>query len=325
MSSGPTTIGPLTAVSGSVLSYTVPPETQAIYVQNYSKLTLLVSFAATAPTAMDSLNNQYDGVLAPGGRDTFYVQSRGASSAERSLNAMGAFTGNVWIMPVDRTSGLVNSGSISTNSDVWLSAYGPYDPPPPFPGGMPQNVDLSSQPRVVAVPIGLSHFYTNNWSLAAGHVPLISLLATWIPTPAQLAAGVCGMYVHYVWVDCAYNGTGSMSFPFDLEIQWRTSGGAAVGSAFVIARGTLVSATTSGDHWKLNPAAPLALVGQIPPTAAKVDVQINFSSGAVVAVGGTLGVVGFMDPTNVVGNAEIGVEPLLTGPALAAGYPNPVF
>src|SRR5690348_12752248 len=104
---------------------------------------------------VDSLNNQYDGVLAPGGRDTFYVQSRGASSAERSLNAMGAFTGNVWIMPVDRTASQANTGTLSTISDVWLSAYGPYDPPPPFPGGMPLNVDLSSQPRVVTVPMAL--------------------------------------------------------------------------------------------------------------------------------------------------------------------------
>lgn len=323
--SGPILIGPRLANAGGIMSYSVPAETQAIYVQNYSKLTLLVSFAATAPSATDSLNNEYDGVLAPGGRDTFYVQSRGASVAERSLNAMGAFTGNVWIMPVDRTGALVNTGSISTNSDVWLSAYGPYDPPPPFPGGMPLQVDLSSQPRVVAVPIGLSHFYTNDWALIAGHTPAVSVLATWIPSSAQLAARVCGMYFYYAWLDVQYNSTGTEAIVFNLEIQWRTAAGTAVGAAFVIAKGTIVSSTTSGDHWKLSPAAPFAAIGAIPATAAKVDVQINFWNGAVVASSGTVGLAGFMDPTNLVGDAEIGVEPLLTAPALAQGYANPVF
>lgn len=152
--SGPLVIGPRSVTAGTVLQYSsLPPDTVAIYIQNYSKLTLLVSFGVSQPTATDSLNNQYDSVLAPGGRDVFYVQARGASIAERRLNAVGAFTGNVWLMPVDRTTAQANTGTTSQMNDVWLSAYGPYDPLPPFPGGMPLNIDISSQPRVVGLPM----------------------------------------------------------------------------------------------------------------------------------------------------------------------------
>ena len=163
MTSGPIVIGPRPAIAGSVLSYSVPKETQAIYVQNYTRFTLLVSFSATEPTATDSLNNQYDGVLAAGGRDVFYVQSRGATTRERGLNAIGAFSGSVWIMPIDRTGSQANVGTVSGVNDLWVSGYGPYDPPPPITGGMPLNVDLSSQARVVAIPPPGSQALSGSW------------------------------------------------------------------------------------------------------------------------------------------------------------------
>ena len=268
MTSGPIVIGPRPAVAGSVLSYSVPKETQAIYVQNYSKLTLLVSFAATAPTATDSLNNQYDGVLAPGGRDTFYVQSRGASSAERSLNAMGAFTGNVWIMPVDRTASQANTGTLSTISDVWLSAYGPYDPPPPFPGGMPLNVDLSSQPRVVTVPMALDSF-----SFFSGRVGFPASLASVQFGPSlQLGVNIPVSMVFYLYqliITPGFDAGGAGGMDVTIQVDCQTSGGASVGFPFPITmmRYSLWWAAAAGPYDKIDWKSPYPLGVEMSPPA----------------------------------------------------------
>ncbi len=299
--SGPTLIGPFALTPGTPIHVQMSAETQAVYVQNYSRYTVLVSFSDTQPTATDSLNNQYDGVLQAGGRDVFYVQSRGASAQERRLNAIGAFTGSVWFMPIDRTSAQASTGSVSQINDLWVSAYGPYDPPPPFPGGMPVSLDLVSQPRVVVVPMSLSHFYVNTWNGVG-----TSLVATLIPTATQLAAGFAPIYLYYANV-IAGSATGTTTFA--IQLQWQNGGGGSVGSPFVFCEGKVWANATNNTatQWEFRPGFPLGAVGPMPGGAAQAAIQIANLGGTPITVAFTIAV--GMDGQNISAPREIGVAP----------------
>lgn len=288
--SGPLVIGPQQPALNTVMPFTgLPADSIAIYVQNYSRFTLLVSFGATAPTATDSLNNQYDGMLAPGGRDIFYVQSRGASRMERSLNAMGAFTGNVWIMPVDRTGSLANAGTVSGQNDIWVSIYGPNDPLPPFPGGMPLNVDLSSQARVIAIPPAGGQLLNGTWNtatFATQGIALFALSATNIALQAaQLYLFHLGMYQQLPAAVAAPAQT-----RVAVQAQFQTSGFVNVGSPVSMYIFPFINYLTATQFATTNivltPFFPICSTLTVPATAAwlavnlvkvgGVDTQIQF-------------------------------------------------
>lgn len=148
---GPVTIGPTAPTDKQPFQTMVSTETVAVYVQNKSRMTLYVAFQDVQPTAQDSSGGQYNAVVLPGHQALIPVQSRGVSGRERSLNAMGAFTGSVWIMPRDYTGTNATSGTASSLVGIFVSAYGPYDPLPVTAVDQPV-IDLSSQPRVIAMP-----------------------------------------------------------------------------------------------------------------------------------------------------------------------------
>ena len=207
--------------------------------------------------------------------------------------------------------------------------YTPTEPGPltQTPIALPRQTQSIRQERVVAVPIGLSHFYTNAWTVTGGAGASTSVLATWFPTADQLANGTCGMYFYYAWIDASQNNVAAaQTVGFNLQLQWRTAGGVAVGGPFTLWSGRLVSSSSTGDHAVLNPSNPLAAIGVIPATAAKVDIQFS-TSGITNTNSMTIGVVGFMDPVNSWwGDAEIGFGNLWTPQAFEqAGKPFPFF
>lgn len=282
---GPVLIGPKQPTAGVVMAYTVPADTASIYVQNYTRLHLLISFGDVAPTATDSLSNQYDGVLAPGGRDLFYVQSRGASSRERGLNAMGAFTGHVWIMPVDRSNTLAFAGTASGNNDIWVSAYGPYDPPPPFPGGMPLNVDISSQPRVISLPIPGDFAATDTWSPAVTNP--FSLIILQIP-PALVTAGQFIFYIFHLSAFPQLNAAAT-SQTVAFQAQLLDNSLANIGAATLLYEATIAAAgsgTNAGFYSPLiiQPHFPLAYNLQPPANAVWVAFQTRLAAGGTTPI-----------------------------------------
>lgn len=278
MANGPTTIGPRAASVNTILSYSFAADTRAIYVQNYSRYTLLVSFADAEPTATDSLNNQYDGVLSPGGRDVFYVQSRGASSQERGINRIGAFTGKVWIMPVDRTGSQANAGTVSGVNDVWVSAYGPYDPEPPITGGMPLNVDLSSQPRVISLPppgAQLLGDSSQDWTTSAPGAHLLIPLAA---TANNLAAGQMIVYIFHLGLFPQVVTSGTfIQTRIALQAQPSDASNTPLGSPTTLYHVPVISGLSTSAVYAppiiLQPYFPLAAIVPLPGNTANVWLQ----------------------------------------------------
>lgn len=308
--SGPLLIGPTPLTVNMPVQVKMAAETHAIYVQNYSRYTILVSFSDVQPTSTDSLNNQYDGVLQAGGRDVFYVQSRGASAMERSLNAMGAFTGSVWFMPIDRTGNQSNTGSVSQINDLWVSAYGPNDPPPPFPGGMPVNVDLSSQPRIITIPMTLSQSFLGTWN-GVGTFDVTTFNAS----AAQVLAGFAPLYLYYINVIAA-TATGTLTF--NVQAQEKDAGGAATGLPYIFCTGKVWANATNNTatQWEFRPPFALGKVGPLNPNTAKITVQFANVSGTPITVGFTL--CASMDTRNISSPREIGNNPYNAGS-------NPLF
>ena len=281
--SGPVMIGPKNPTANTPMHYTFDAETVAIYVQNYTRFTLLVSFSATEPTATDSLNNQYDGVLAAGGRDVFYVQSRGATTRERGLNAIGAFSGSVWIMPIDRTGSQANVGTVSGINDLWVSGYGPYDPPPPITGGMPLNVDLSSQARVVAIPPPGSQALSGSWDPSIFNPLTINFVTLSATNIANLQACV---YLFYFSLFPTATATPS-SMHFQLQAQPQDSGHNAVGSVTTLFRATTYSYGTTTYLFAFpvvfSPYFPLAALVGYPSNARYLEINLVQTGGANIA------------------------------------------
>ena len=286
MSGGPIMIGPKSPTVNTPLKYSFPADTIAIYVQNYTRYTLLVNFSDTQPTATDSLNNQYDGVLAAGGRDVFYVQSRGASAAERSLNSIGAFTGVVWIMAIDRTPSQANVGTVSGTNDIWISAYGPYDPPPPITGGMPLNVDLSSQPRVIALPPPGGQCVNGQW--LAGTFPTFQITTLFLST--KMAAQLNGwIYLYHLSIfPKSPGGATPLATDFELAFTPQNAGHADLDVSTGIFFGQVASYRDATNHQLaltpciITPHFPLAIPMTLPATTVQLKIALATTSGSPV-------------------------------------------
>lgn len=168
-----------------------------------------------------------------------------------------------------------------------------------------RQTDIARQQRTVMVPIGLSHFYNNLWGGVG-----TTVVATFVPSAAQLKVRLAGIYLYYANLSTAIGG-GVVNMGFTIEIQWRDGGGGAVGVPFVLARGEIAQSATSAVPWVFAPLAPYALIGQIPVGAATVDLQITNIAGG--PLGSHFTIAAFMDPVNTApGDGEIGFGALYT-------------
>ena len=159
-----TTLGPYTPVSGTVITVKVRTDAQWIYVYNDSPLSLLGKFDGTAPTALSSLDGSYNFAVRPHSDPVVPVQKGGVSAAELQLNGIAQFQGTLYLMPRD-PGGLAQSGTVSIRSEIFVTVGGPYDEPP-RPSSTMRQTDLSSQPRVITVPIAGGQLQSGNWNMA---------------------------------------------------------------------------------------------------------------------------------------------------------------
>lgn len=193
-----------------------------------------------------------------------------------------------------------------------------YEPDPHWqPIAVVRQMDQARQVRSVVVPMGLSHWSAGQWAVGDPS-PLVLQTAT--ISPNQLVAGVAPIYLYYAQVTPTSSTTDQMAF--NLEVQWRTSGGVAVGSAFVMARGAVLNNVTNktSTPWVFAPTWPFAAVGAFPATAAKADLQLTFISGGRMTSHYTIAF--WMDQTNVIGDSDIGTQAIYNAANPAA---NPYF
>lgn len=193
-----------------------------------------------------------------------------------------------------------------------------YEPDPHWqPIAVVRQIDQARQVRSVVVPMGLSHFNAGQWAVGD---PSPLVLQTAIISPDQLAAGVAPIYLYYAQIYATSSTTNAMAF--NLEVQWRTAGGVAVGGPLVMARGAVLDNVTNQTTapWVFAPVWPFAAVGAFPATSAKADLQLTFVSGARMTVHYTIAF--WMDQTNTIGDSDIGTQAIYNAANPSA---NPYF
>ena len=144
-------IGPLTLTVGQPFRLDLAPDTAYVDIQNDSLNDVWVHYGETQPTDITNANKtwhrvvrrQHNGLLPT-------VGYRGASAAERQTNTIGAFKGRIWLLAVS-PGGLAVTGTISGRSQVYVTPYAIGDALPSH-SSLSTQMDLSSQPRVIAIP-----------------------------------------------------------------------------------------------------------------------------------------------------------------------------
>lgn len=249
----PQTLGPYTTAStpkivpGTAFSITIDRAAQAIQIHNDSPYRLYFQFDGQKPTATNSMSGQYVGMAAPWSHPVLPVQRTAASGYERMLNAIRDFQGILWVMVIDPTAALAQTGTVSTLAEIHVDVYLPGENWPQS-WAIPRQQDLTSQPRVVTVPMALDSFsfFTGRVTTpAAGarvqispnlsinpssFVSMVFYLYQVVLTPGFNAGGAGGMDCLVVLdcLDAALTPVGVLPFPITMlrqSLWWTAAAG----------------------------------------------------------------------------------------------------
>lgn len=155
-------------VAGTAVKFTVNKNAVNVKILNDSTLWLAVYFGSDPPPGNGTTDAGagWHAQVRPGGEPALGVVGAFNQDFRNILSYQGTgFTGDVWIYPYSPQM-LASAGTVSQAQAVAVIAYDANEPVPQGGGGgMPRAVDLSSQPRVIAIPIAAPS-YTNSWSPA---------------------------------------------------------------------------------------------------------------------------------------------------------------
>lgn len=301
-------IGPLTLTVGQPYKLSLDPNMNRVDVANDSPNDVYLYFGQVAPTAdLTNENNSWHALVRRQHNQTVPVAAyRGASAAERSPNAWGAFDGTVWLLAVNAGQ-LAQSGTVSGRNQLFVRGLYPGDPAPVH-SALATQVDLTSQPRIVHVPVGMLQWSAGNWNPGSGD-PFDVLNLSW--NADILAAQHAVVYFYGCSVMPAPGQTGSMGF--SVEAQPVDSGGGNIGSPVQMFWGSVfcndTNKTGSGCFWQ-SPF-PLCFIWQPGDWPANMDhlhILLKKQTGDNIAVNFALAV--NTDRTNTEPNAEIGNQGL---------------
>lgn len=164
-------IGPLTLTVGQPFKLQLDQATKYIDVQNDSPYDVWVFFGNVKPTDLANAQNTWHRTARRDHTSLLPVEGyRGASRFEFSNNALGAFQGTAWLMPVN-PGGLALTGTTSARNQVFVTPYLAGEPLPSH-AARSSSVDLTSQARMLSVPIAVTPT-SSKWTPAALTTQLI--------------------------------------------------------------------------------------------------------------------------------------------------------
>ena len=186
-------IGPISLIVGTPYKLNVPTDATRVVIDNDSPYDVWFSFTLTAPPVVTPSSGQWQGIMRRGHTGMVPIFGRPvASQREQTLNAIGAFQGVMWLLAVN-PGGLASSGTVSVRSSVYITPLTPFDADPVY-SALSTQTDLSSQPRVVSVPIASTQNFSGRDAVS------VSVLNKWAvaqPTAAQLAAQSAVLYIYH--------------------------------------------------------------------------------------------------------------------------------
>jgi hypothetical protein len=186
------TYGPLSLTTNTITPVSVPNSSTFVYIGNDSPYDVLVSFLPSQPPVSTTAVGDWTGVVQAFHHGNF------PTPANLQSPLGGGFTGRVWLLPLDtRSAGLSTTGSISALANLWVIATEAGEQPPDA-YAAPRQTDLSSQPRIVAVPPSTAQTMTGEATFtAAGQVytPIGAVVAA-PPSPATQFDGATTIVVY---------------------------------------------------------------------------------------------------------------------------------
>lgn len=185
--------GPMTGTVGALIEVDISPASDFVQIRNDSFNDLLVQFGpAPIPSAAASAGGQWANAV-PAWDHPVIPCGNG-----------GRFDGRVWLMPINN-GGLAGAGTLSVRNSIYVVAYDSTQEPVPVGSSLPRQQDVTSQARVVSVPISsLQNFAARSGNLASGVQIRFSLAQ---PTAAQLAIKRAVVYLYHADLHLASIGT----------------------------------------------------------------------------------------------------------------------
>jgi hypothetical protein len=296
--------GPFTAVAATIQKCEVAADADAIYVRNTSIYDLAISFKPGQPISRTSF----------GGDDWYTIVPSGDRVGIRvpdGIYGANGFPGWLWVLHIDNTGSLALSGVSSANTNYWIETY---TDAAMLPGdyASPQFQNVASQPRVINVPIGLTHFAQS--LQISGVAGTENIIGNANLSAAQLASLSCAIYLYHMLLS-PVEATPANGIDIVFRIRFKTGAGgtgANVGSPFDFAR---ISLTQGGGgiapSAQFSPAWPYVAQfnGSVPNTALSVS-AILLTAGASASINYSYTVAWNLDPSNIVPVADIGVASL---------------
>lgn len=223
--------GPFTAATGSVIQSSsggirIPQQAVQVEFENDSRFWLYVSFSPIKPKTLvitqlgsDLLSAGFQYAVRPFGYKVIPIPQEIDDYP---------FQGTLWVLPVDRTNVLANSGSSSMTSDVIITALAKGETPT-FATMLARQTDLTSQPRVITLLPSMDSIINFQGNVAPPAVNgVVELLNLGNPNDAG-RDDIWFVYLYDLGIWPNGSNTNAGGIDFQIMVDLRTSGGVSVG------------------------------------------------------------------------------------------------
>lgn len=257
--------------AGVWCSLQIPRDTATLFFKNDGPYDYFLSYGGTShPPYTPPNDSRIMAQVFAGEYAVLPIQSRGTAPRELALNAIGDFDGYVWYYAVDNTGGLALSGSASSRNLLALVTYGPFDAAPVAGSVRPLWHDLSSQPRVIAIPPATVNAFVGQASYTAA-----LQIATPFPSFLGSLVSTSGSFVVPIYLYSLHVSASQSSVLFAVQAIGRNDSGTIL-DTITIFRGNTVTGNVS-----FTPAFPF--VCRYVPSAGVVDISIQIQALAIGA------------------------------------------
>ena len=272
-------IGPLTLTVGQPFRLDLAPDTAYVEIQNDSLNDIWVYYGEVQPTDITNANKtwhrvvrrQHNGLLPT-------VGYRGASAAERQTNTIGDFKGRLWLLSVN-PAGLAATGTITSRNQVYVTPYAIGDALPRH-SSLSTQSDITSEPRVIAVPVAATQSYVQDFSYTALGAQAVGIGP--FPEICQQVWDGNTFLPIYLYSLSLSSAAASAVSAFQLQICERNS------SHVVTATYNLHNVQLTQNAYSFTPATPFPLV--IKPALGTLHVTAQLNLSATTFTFGTMAV-----------------------------------
>ena len=273
-------IGPLNLTVWQPYKINLPIDANRVQIDNDSQYDILVSFKNVAPVVVTSSNGEWDAVVRRQHTSVIPITGVAASTRETTYNALGAFQGIMWLCQVN-PGALALTGTVSGRNQTYVTPFGPYDPTPVI-ATLPTQHDISSQPRMIAVPVSQSVQIVghNDFGAAGTFNPFPGTIA--VPPAGQTTWNGVQQVFAYLYFMTLMLGTvtGSPDWAQVYLNVIELDGGGSQVKAWLMHVCELRANTTNGTGYAytFTPAFPQSAQIQPSSSTAYLAVQLNLNN-----------------------------------------------